>query len=154
MMLLLVIHQHLIKMKCSDINLLYFAVHLPVEAQRPFTSMGLHRTAFFFFSVLSSIVDFCKLPLFKSPAAATAGNPELSREHNLNLLSKSLRGASKIIPPRCPSPSTLTNHIGVSDIGRPKALLFYRPDTAYVLISSACLDMSPCILLIGCSVIQ
>ena len=33
-------------------------------------------------------------------------------------------GTSNIIPPQCPSPSTLTNHICVSDIGGPKALLF------------------------------
>ena len=38
-----------------------------------------------------------------------------------------------ILTPRCPWPRTLTNHIGVSDVGGPKALLFYRPDTARVL---------------------
>ena len=35
-------------------------------------------------------------------------------------------GTSNILTPWFPWPSTLTNHIGVSDIGGPKALLFYR----------------------------
>ena len=41
--------------------------------------------------------------------------------------------ASHWVTPRFPWPRTLTNHIGVSDIGGPKALLFYRPDMARVL---------------------
>ena len=65
-------------------------------------------------------------------------------------------GTSNILTPRFPWPRTLTNHIGVSDIGGPKALLFYRPDTARVL-SIGQLRWSgyvtPCILLIGHSII-
>ena len=39
-------------------------------------------------------------------------------------------GANNILTARFPGIRTLTNHIGVSDKGGPKALLFYRPDTA------------------------
>ena len=60
---------------------------------------------------------------------------------------------SKILTPRFPWPRTLTNHIGVSDIGGLKALLFYRPDTARVLLVSSA-GLNTCILLIGRSVIQ
>ena len=52
-------------------------------------------------------------------------------------------GMSNIIPPRYPSPSTLTNHIGVSDIGGPKVLLLNQSNTAYLLVSSTGLDTSP-----------
>ena len=45
-------------------------------------------------------------------------------------------GASNILTPRFPWPTTLTNHMGVSDIGGPKALLC-------LLVGSAGLDMSP-----------
>ena len=41
-------------------------------------------------------------------------------------------GKSHICTPRFPWPRTSTNHISESDIGRPKASLFYRPDTARV----------------------
>ena len=41
-------------------------------------------------------------------------------------------GTSNILTSRFPWPRTLTNHIGVSE-GEPKALPFYRPDTARVL---------------------
>ena len=50
---------------------------------------------------------------------------------------------SNILTPRFPWSRIFTNHIGVSDIGRPKALLFYRPDTARAL---QC-DMRQCRLL-------
>ena len=47
-----------------------------------------------------------------------SGNPEFSREHN-------------ILTPRFPWIRTLTNHNGVFEIGGPKALLFYRPDSVF-----------------------
>ena len=37
-------------------------------------------------------------------------------------------GTSNIVTPQFPCPKTLTNYIGVFDIGGPKALLFYRTD--------------------------
>ena len=68
-------------------------------------------------------------------------------------------GTSNLFPPQCPCPSTLTNHIGVSDTGGPKALLFYRSYTASHIYWSAPLvwighPLGPCILLIGRSVVQ
>ena len=59
-----------------------------------------------------------------------SGNLEFSREHNFNLLIESL-WKQAIYFPLFHWPETLTNHIGVSDIGGPK--VFYRPDTARVL---------------------
>ena len=66
------------------------------------------------------------------------GNPEFSREHNLN-------SGYNIITPRCPSPRSLTNHSAVSDIGGANSIAVlptgYRE--SYLLVSSAALDTSP-----------
>ena len=50
-------------------------------------------------------------------------------------------GTSNMTPPRCPSPSTLTNHIGVSDRrAKSVAILQIGYGKSYLLVSSAGLD--------------